>query len=68
MLEFKVDTCERNNPCVDCDNSRCIFQGKKESDCPKWKCDRPDGQKYDCDHCEFIDKFIEQMRDTKNEK
>lgn len=59
---LKMSECTRKIPCVDCDNARCIFQGKKESDCPKYHCDRPDILKYDCEHCPFIDGFIENMR------
>ena len=40
-MKYEINECKRNNLCVDCDNTRCIFQGKKASDCPKWKCDRP---------------------------
>lgn len=55
----QMSECTRNIPCVDCDNARCIFQGKKESDCPKYHCDRSDN---DCEHCTFIDEFIEDLR------
>lgn len=60
MMTF--NECTRNVPCIDCDNVKCIFQGKKESDCPKYHCDRPDKLKHDCEHCQFIDDFIEDMR------
>lgn len=60
-MKCEINECKRNNLCVDCDNTRCHFHGKKEADCPKWKCDRPGGR--DCEHCEFIDDFIEQMRE-----
>jgi len=37
---LQISECTRDIPCVDCDNKKCMFQGKKESDCPKYKCDR----------------------------
>jgi hypothetical protein len=49
--------CTRLNTCYDCDNEKCWHHGKKESDCPKYRC-----SDLDCDHCEFIDRFIEDMR------
>lgn len=54
--------CTRQTTCYDCDNEKCWHHGKKESDCPKYKCDRPDDGNLDCDHCTFIDRFIEDMR------
>lgn len=65
-MNIAMNNCSRNTPCIDCDNTNCVFQGKKESDCPKWHCDRPDYAKLDCDHCGFIDKFIEDMREMYN--
>lgn len=59
-MKYEISECKRNNLCVDCDNTRCHFQGKKLSDCPKWKCDRPGGM--DCDNCTFIDGYIDLMR------
>lgn len=64
-MMYEISECKRKNLCIDCDNTRCHFHGKKEADCPKWKCDRPGGR--DCEHCEFIDEFIEQMRRINNE-
>ena len=61
MVEIR--DCRRKVPCVDCDNKKCWHSGKKESDCPKYKCDRPDEFKLDCEHCAFIDKFIDDMRE-----
>lgn len=61
--------CTRQNTCFDCDNQECIFVGKKESDCPKYKCDRPDESFRDCEHCNFIEMFIMSERERyKNEK
>ena len=54
--------CTKKIPCIDCDNVKCWFQGKKESDCPKYRCDRPKGFKLDCDNCEFINEYINDMR------
>lgn len=57
--EPKISECTKTVPCVDCD-TKCIFQGKKESDCPKYHCDNPT---HDCENkCAFIDKYIEDMR------
>ena len=60
MDEPMISECTKNIPCVDCDNTKCWFQGKKESDCPKYYCDNE--KSHDCDHCEFIDRFINDMR------
>ena len=65
-MNIAINNCSRNTLCVDCDNTNCVFQGEKKSDCPKWCCDRPDYAKLDCDHCGFIDKFIEDMREMYN--
>lgn len=46
----------RKNLCVDCDNAECAFMGKKEADCPKWTCDRPNQAAYHCDRRAFIDR------------
>ena len=52
--------CTRQNTCFDCDNQKCWHHGKKEADCPKWKCDN---ERYmDCEHCDFIDACIEEER------
>ena len=59
---LQISECTRDMPCVDCDNTKCMFQGKKESDCPKYRCDRPEPMNHDCDHCVFIDRFIADMR------
>ena len=64
-MDLQMKECTRDNLCVDCDNDHCIFQGKKESDCPKWRCDMPKGT--ECERCEFIDEFILEMRKGKNE-
>lgn len=62
MREPKMRKCTKKIPCVDCNQTLCWFQGRKESNCPKWKCDREGEEHLDCDHCEFIDNYIEQMR------
>ena len=61
-MEVTIELCKRKTACVDCDNTECWHHGKKESDCPKWRCDRPKEYAYDCEHCAFIDKIIEQIR------
>lgn len=60
--ELTLDECRRPGPCVDCDDPKCLLRGKKESDCPKYRCDRPEGERYDCERCAFIDEFIVEMR------
>lgn len=58
--KIEIAECTKTVPCIDCDNAKCIFQGKKESDCPKYHCDNPT---HDCENkCAFIDKYIEDMR------
>ena len=56
---MELNDCTRQNLCVDCDNEKCWHQGKKEADCPKWVCTR---EIRDCEHCAFIDNYIEKMR------
>lgn len=68
-----LNECYRNNTCYDCDNEECGHHGDKGADCPKYYCDNPKGLQ-DCEHCEFIDQFIADMRieyqkrGAKNEK
>ena len=57
---LKMSECTRKTTCYDCGNTTCYFNGKKESDCPKYGCDN--GKPYDCEDCNFIDKFIEEER------
>jgi len=54
--------CTRQNTCYDCDEERCWHHGKKEADCPKYRCDRPEHLQYHCTRCSFIDRFIKDMR------
>lgn len=55
-----VSECTRCVPCVDCDDTSCWLQGKKESNCPKYRCDNPT---HDCESkCAFIDNVIAEMR------
>jgi len=61
MAEVTLKVCTRQNACYDCENERCILAGYKKSDCPKYRCDNPNGVD-DCDHCAFIDEFIEMER------
>ena len=57
-----IDECTRNNLCVDCDDKDCLHVGKIRSDCPKYHCDREDSLYEQCDTCEFIKKYQEDMR------
>lgn len=63
-----ISECTRKNFCYECDNANCIFQGKKESDCPKYNCDRPDVLKYECERCDFIEKYFKEVREVQNDK
>jgi hypothetical protein len=63
-----ISECTRNIPCIDCDNTACFHQGKKESDCPKYRCDRQGDGFMECDRCEFIDRFIEDIRRTHDKR
>lgn len=59
-MKYKMELCERYIPCVDCDNTDCIYMGMKEPDCPLYNCDRIG---VDCEtECELIDKHIEKLR------
>ena len=60
MKEVKLSLCTRQNTCFDCDNTECFGHGGKGADCPKLRCDNPGG---DCDDCEFINNFIDEMRE-----
>lgn len=55
--------CTRQNTCYDCDNTKCWHCGKKEADCPKYHCDRSNEMMLDCEHCEFIDKYLKGMKE-----
>lgn len=55
-----MSECTRKTTCYDCDNEKCLFQGKIEPDCPKLNCDNE--REYDCKNCEFIDWFIKEER------
>lgn len=55
-----ISECAKRNLCIDCDNNKCWLRGKKESDCPKYRCDN---STHDCENgCEFIDRLIEEMK------
>ena len=68
MMEFSL--CDRGIPCVDCDDTECSGRGKKESDCPRYRCFSVEEKKkmgeipYDCDHCAFIDQYIKSLREV----
>ena len=57
-----ISECKKAIPCVDCDDKSCLFHGKKEPNCPKYKCDRKGSGAYNCEHCSFIDRLINEMR------
>lgn len=60
---YDIDTCPRNNLCVDCNNMDCLHCGKLHSDCPKFFCDND--MLHDCEHCDFIQKYIAEHRKPK---
>ena len=60
--EVILTECTRKNTCYDCDNESCWHHGDKGADCPKYRCDRPKEHMLDCEHCAFIDRFIDDMR------
>lgn len=56
----KPHECYHDNLCVDCDDNTCYNKGKAMADCPKRECDSE--ITYDCDNCNFMRKYQEQMR------
>lgn len=65
IIMLNLSVCNRDNLCVDCDSETCLRAGDIGADCPKWKCDNPNGS--DCEDCAFIKEFVEEMR-KKNER
>ena len=61
--ELTLTECISRNTCYDCDNEACLLHGKKEADCPKYRCDRQGDGFLNCDHCAFINRFILDMRE-----
>ncbi len=61
MIDYAIETCERKNLCVECNDKECIFAGKIESDCPMYKCNN----NCTCENCEFIKQFQKEMRKEK---
>ena len=55
-----ITECTRQNTCYDCDDKKCTGHGDKGADCPKYRCDNEILD--DCEHCEFINGFIEEER------
>ena len=60
-MQINMTECTRQNTCFDCDNQQCAGHGDKGADCPKYHCDNPNGLD-NCEDCEFVDEFIEEMR------
>ena len=54
---FTLNRCTRPNLCIDCDDPDCRHAKDPGADCPKYTCDSED-----CDRCEFIKEFQEDMR------
>ena len=62
MSDIEIGICEKEIPCIDCDDSKCWHWGKKEADCPKYRCDRQGDGFLNCDNCAFVDRIIDSMR------
>ena len=56
-----IRECRKHIPCVDC-TDECIHAGKKSADCPYYGCPYEGKVNNDCENCEFIDVFVEQLR------
>lgn len=54
--------CNRKNTCFDCDNTKCYHAGKKEADCPKYRCDMPEPITNDCEHCLWLDRWYKSVK------
>lgn len=52
--------CNRDNLCVDCDNEKCVHHGRIIADCPQYDC--ANEPLYDCEHCDFIKKWLREYR------
>lgn len=65
---MQIMSCNRKNLCVDCDDQICLCAKKIISDCPKYICDRTGEAFEDCESCEFIKKYQEEMRNYYAEK
>lgn len=65
MSDFEVNITECTLPvmCKDCTKIECGHHGKREADCPKYRCDRPDPWKRQCDTCAWLDKWYEEMKE-----
>ena len=60
---MKFEECTRLNTCYDCNDDKCHHVGDKGADCPKYRCNRPGLLCLDCNHCAFVDNYIEYMRE-----
>ena len=56
---LKLEKCNVEKLCVDCDDKECQFVGSIEADCPQWKCENMGSG---CDNCYFIKKYQEDYR------
>ena len=59
---MELKECNRKNSCFDCDNTKCYHAGKKEADCPKYRCNRDGYGFLNCDNCAFVDRIIKSER------
>lgn len=55
--------CTRNNLCIDCDDTHCVFAGSEVADCPRYPtCDLLRYHEMDCYKCGWNKRYIEKMR------
>lgn len=62
--QIEISECRRDCFCKDCDNICCLHHGKREADCPKYKCDS--ANKFDCDNCKWLDEWYKEMESDKD--
>ena len=62
MLETIYGVCNRNVPCSECDERRCIFHGDNSASCPCEDCVKY-GSDESCEGCERLHDYIKEMQD-----
>jgi hypothetical protein len=53
--------CTKTCFCKDCTDRECFHHGKCEADCPKYRCDLPEPLTDQCDTCEWLDRWYEEV-------
>ena len=61
---YKIIECNRNNTCLDCDDTECNHHGDISADCQRWICNNS----YDCENCDYIKSYVKLMRENNTEK